>query len=250
MKRKNLVLTAAVLSFGAFATAGQFAQAAPRDRNDRQDVREARKDVKKAKKDVREERREYRNATNPQDRRNERKDVREAQQDLRDAKQDLRREKREDGKGNSYYADRYYRNNKPYTGYYNGYNYNNGYRPSNNNNVYVYNGRYYRNGQIYSGSYGGYYYNNGYRNNGYNNSYNNNYNNGYNNGQNRTFQGVVTSQTSNSFGLRLNNGSTIYVRTQIYQMRNINRNDIVRVSGVLNNNTLNARNVVIVQNRS
>lgn len=260
MKRKNSVLMAAVLSVGVVAAFGQVAQAKPHDRDynyqqdDSQDTREARQEVRAARQRVRQERQDVRNANTPQERRQQQRDVQQARGDVREKRQDLRREKRQDRNGNSYYVDRYYRNGQPY----NGYNYNNGYRPHVNNG-YGYN---YNNGSRYNNSYGynrpytnnGYGYNNGYN---YNNSYRSNTNNGYhynNNGQNRTFEGVVTDDDVNAFTIRTNGGVSLRVHTPRQQLNGVSRGDIVRVYGSTQgysqgNNVFYAQDVQIVRNR-
>lgn len=264
MKRKNSVLMAAVLSVGVVAAFGQVAQAKPHDRDynyqqdDSQDTREARQEVRAARQRVRQERQDVRNANTPQERRQQQRDVQQARGDVREKRQDLRREKRQDRNGNSYYVDRYYRNGQPYNGSYNGYNYNNGYRPHVNNG-YAYN---YNNGSRYNNSYGynrpytnnGYGYNNGYN---YNNSYRSNTNNGYhynNNGQNRTFEGVVTDDDVNAFTIRTNGGVSLRVHTPRQQLNGVSRGDIVRVYGSTQgysqgNNVFYAQDVQIVRNR-
>ncbi len=80
--RKTL-LGLSLLGATAFAGLATPAQAKPRDRDDRQDVKEARKELKKTRKEVRKA-----------DSREERRDARE---DVRDARKDLREERRENG---------------------------------------------------------------------------------------------------------------------------------------------------------
>ena len=269
MKRSN-ILTAAAFSFGAMTAFGQIAQAAPRDRtnnrdnDDRQqeysqrdnrdrnnrdrnnrdrdnqgrdndDVRDARREVRDDRQDLREERRDVRRADNPQERREERRDVRDAREELRDDRQDLRRERRQDEQGRWSYVDRYYRNNRPFTGYYNGYNYNNGYRP----NI------------TFSYSYNNYNdrdRNNDYRNNDY--RYDNRYNNDrYNRRQNRSFEGIVIGRSNGWFTIRISYNQTIRVRQRRNEFRNVDRGDRIRLNGFVENNDIFADSVVILRHR-
>lgn len=85
---RKILLGLSLLGATTLAGLATPAQAAPRDRNNRQDVKEARKDLKRARKDVR-------NA-------NSREDRRDAREDVRDARRDLREERRENRPGYGY----------------------------------------------------------------------------------------------------------------------------------------------------
>lgn len=80
---RKILLGLSLLGATTFAAMVTPAQAAPRDRDNRQDVKEARKDLKEARKDVRGA--------------DSREDRRDAREDVRDARRDLREERRENG---------------------------------------------------------------------------------------------------------------------------------------------------------
>ncbi len=80
---RKVLLGLSLLGTTTFVGLATPAQAKPRDRDDRQDVKEARKEVKEARKDVRKA--------------DSREDRRDAREDLRDAQRDLNEERRENG---------------------------------------------------------------------------------------------------------------------------------------------------------
>ena len=99
---KNLVLSG-LLGLSALGVVGASAvEAAPRDRDSRNDVREERRDVREAREDLQRERREAQRARGEGNRRREARDVEEAREDLRRERQELKRERREEGRGGRY----------------------------------------------------------------------------------------------------------------------------------------------------